>query len=150
MYMKHALIALLMLLTITTQAQDDEVAVKEENVPAAVVQKLRSMYPDVTKTNWTKEKGRYLAAFTTTGHSTTAEYDSKGNWIESEMEITKAELPEAVNNTLNSKYAGYKTFFLVKTSSPKQTFYEISLKGAGDMDVLIDEQGNVLEEDEDD
>lgn len=79
-------------------------------------------------------------------------FDSEGNFLYSESEITVADLPASVTNSLANNYAGFTTEEADKlTLADGSTRYEVELeKGSIEKEVLFDTEGTVIcEQDED-
>lgn len=84
--------------------------------------------------------------YTLDGFNYTSYFDKAGNWLETELEIDKSELPEAISNTIAEKLNDYSIIDieLVKTADD-QIFYEIDLKkGDKIYDILFNDSGKIL------
>lgn len=78
-------------------------------------------------------------------------FDTAGNFLYAETEITMADLPTAVVNSIADHYAGFKTEEPNKFTMADGTIrYEVELeKDKTDKDVLFDSEGGVIcEQDE--
>jgi hypothetical protein len=72
-------------------------------------------------------------------------YTASGDWIATVASIPSNGLPEAVNKTLQSEFAGYTITSVNKENDKNRTAYEIKMeKGEDKMKALIDESGNVM------
>ena len=142
-------IFILSLSTGITLAQDEEVSIKPDDVPKAVIKKLQILYPSQKEVNWSKVKSEFTAEFKINGHSSSVTFDNIGNWIETESETSATDLPEAVINVISKKYSGYTTDYVTKTVSPKTAFYEITFKkGKDKLYIIVNEQGRLIEKEE--
>lgn len=72
-------------------------------------------------------------------------FDSKGNWYSTSWEVRKNELPETVNNTIDSQYGGYlfdDAEYIEKADGT--IYYRIEFEES-DLTVKIDSNGNVIQ-----
>ena len=142
-------IFILSLSTGITLAQDEEVSIKPDDVPKAVLKKLQTLYPSQKEVNWSKVKSEFTAEFKINGHSSSVTFDNTGNWIETESETSAADLPKVVINMISKKYPGYTTDYVTKAVSPKTPLYEITLKkGKDKLYIIVDEQGQLIEKED--
>lgn len=139
--MKCTLVIILGLGTLSLSAQK----LSAEKVPAAVRESFAKAFPAVTQVNWNLEKKDiYEAEFKEGGKSMSANFSSKGEWLETETEIKVADLPKPVADYLSQHYKGVhiKEAAQIKKSSGL-IFYEAEVKGK---DLLFDENGNAVKE----
>lgn len=80
-----------------------------------------------------------------------ANFDTEGNWKETEYEIKNSELPSNIRNILDKNFTDYEISDgeVVETSSGKS--YELELEvGEEELDVTIDPLGNFTKKQESD
>jgi len=121
--------------------------INTEKVPAAVTTAFQSKFTFATKVKWEMEnKTEYEASFDMNGAEMSANFDSYGNWLETETEIKTTTLPIAVLAQLKSDFAGYKIEEASKIESTKNgTCYEAEIeKGLEKYDVLFTVDGKVI------
>ena len=126
------------------QAQDKS---KKVEVPAAVKSALYAKYPKAEKVNWGLEKqGEYEAEFLLNGIESSANFDSKGQFLEFETEIAESELPQAIKGTLQKDFTGYKIDEVAKSTNSKGIVnYEMeATKGKGKFEISFDANGKLL------
>ena len=76
-----------------------------------------------------------------------ATYVTAGQWMETEKDIEMEALPEAVRNTIASKYQDQKLEGISHVESPKGIFYEVDMeKGETSMEVVFSTDGQVIKE----
>ena len=81
------------------------------------------------------------------GKSYSANFDTKGNWAETEYAITVSEIPAVVKTIISKNYASYKIKGTDISETPKGKVYEITfIKGTKSMEVVFDEKGKVIKE----
>ena len=77
-------------------------------VPNAAKSNMGKMFPEVTRISWSHEnRHEFEAEFTWQGSSTSATFDEKGNWKETEQSITADQLPIAVQEALAEGFADF-------------------------------------------
>ncbi len=125
---------------------------KESEVPAPVVKTFKSIYKDITKVEWGKEKdGKYEAEFVVNNIETSATFTEDGVLWETETEIIKSELPKSIPDYISKNYKGYKISEASKIiNAAGATNYEAEIKRLGKhMDLLFDMAGNFLSKEKD-
>lgn len=133
------------------------------NVPEAAKTALAKKFPNAQSVKWSEEKeGKptsviYEAEFKLNGKASSANFNSKGEWQETELTIVKTDLPSEVVKTIESQFAGYKLREMASVETPAGKSFEILMsKGSSKIEVVIDLQGKVIkksdakEEDEED
>lgn len=150
--MKNLGLSLLMGLSVSMMAQTDN------SVPTAVTTAFASRFPNVSKVKWEMEgDGVWEAEFKIKRVEYSASFNAAGEWMETEWEISKRELPEHIKKALNEKFEGCELEEAERFESPNGNGYEveIELKNDEEFEVAISDEGVVLksepssEEDED-
>ncbi len=122
-------------------------------IPKAVMEAFKAKFPDVTDVEWEVESDKYEVEFMMDSKEYEAEFDKEGNWLSTENEISKSEIPEQVINSINTNYEGYdiKEAEFV-TSAEYGELYEVMLEMLDkQIEVAINKEGKVLfTEDNDD
>jgi hypothetical protein len=116
-------------------------------IPSAVKSAFQVKYPKAEKVNWGIEKpGEFEAEFVLNSVESSAVFDSKGQFIESESEIKESELPQAVKATISKDFAGYKLGDIAKATDAKGvvTYEMIANKGKEKFDISFDSNGKLL------
>lgn len=105
---------------------------KENEVPKIIVENFKKKYPNVFVHEWELKKKTmvYEAEFIMKGKSYEAQYTKNGEWIKTERDINKYEIPEPVWDSLNkSQYAKWKIDDLEELSTPKhEIIYKIKVE----------------------
>lgn len=126
------------------QAQEKS---KKVEVPSAVKSAFDAKYPKAEKVNWGIEKqGEYEAEFILNGIEASANFDSKGQFMEFETEIKESELPQTIKTTLAKDFAGYKIGDVAKSTNAKGIVnYEMEAsKGKDKFEISFDANGKLL------
>ena len=122
--------------------------VSEADVPQPVKTAFVKQFPKAEKARWEMEtKTEYEVNFKQGTEDMSATYGTAGQWMETEKDIKASALPEAVRNTLDAKYTGYKVKDLSHVENPKGKFYEADIeKGEKSMEVVFNADGTVFKE----
>jgi len=119
----------------------------DDKVPQEVRTAFAQRFSNASKAKWERENATtFEVNFHENGGKTSASFDPKGTWMETEMEIKEAELPAAVLATLASTYPDHKLseFERVETLADG-TAYEVEVeKGEHTMEVKLSADGRVL------
>jgi hypothetical protein len=129
---------------------NEAVEEKETNAPEKIVTVFNQKFPGATQVEWGSESANeWEAEFSMDGKKMSACFDSLAVWIDTETQITEKELPAAVLNTLNAKYAGYKKGLIEIYESPEIKGFELSLtNGEKSIEVILDNSGRVIQKPE--
>ena len=103
---------------------------KDSDVPEAVKATFAKNFPKAKEVKWSKEgTSEFEAEFEIAEVEQSANFDKTGKWLETETEIKKSELPQAVQATIAKEFAGFTVDETEKVESPgKALLYEIELK----------------------
>ena len=117
-----------------------------KNVPVNVKTAFSQKFAKATDVKWDKEgKTEWEAEFKLDGKSYSANYDLKGEWLETEYAITANEIPAAVKTTIDKDYAGYKMNESEISETAKGKVYEFELvKGKSKVEVAFDINGKLI------
>ncbi|MCP9752467.1 PepSY-like domain-containing protein [Ferruginibacter sp. HRS2-29] len=114
--------------------------VTAEQVPDTIELLFAKKYPKASKTTWMKyepvesddmkmDDQYYYAVFNSEGADYTAWYNNRGEWVKTSTRVTgNANLPDAVNKTINAQYPGYTIVEIDKENDKDMDMYEIELK----------------------
>ncbi len=119
---------------------------QKENVPVKVKTAFEQKFPNATKVKWEKENDtEWEAEFRMNNNEYSANFDNKGNWLETEYEVEMKDIPEAVKSTLDNEFASYEIEVSEVSENAEGTFYEFELeKDETEMEVVIDQSGKVV------
>lgn len=115
--------------------------------PKVVKEAFKSKYPGENDPDWTKDKNEnYEASFKKDGDHFRADFDSEGNWIETEQSIKKKKLPIVIEAKLAVSYDDYEIVEIEKVDHhSKGAFYDVELKKDGEkIDVEFKANGTVI------
>ena len=116
--------------------------VKATKVPEIVTKSLISNYPNAKNVKWDKEENNYEASFENNKTENSVLFNSNGKIIETEVEISTAQLPKSILSYLSKNYKDQKVKEAAKIISEKGIVtYEAEIKGK---DLLFDENGKLL------
>lgn len=118
-----------------------------DKVPTAVITAFNAKFPAAAKIGWEMEnQTEYEAVFRLNRHEVSANFDKDGNWLSTETEIEKSELPAAVQAALKAGFGDYKIEEAYKIESVKEGIsYEVEIeKGKETLEVVFSPDGQVL------
>lgn len=118
---------------------------KPAQVPAAAKATFKAKFPAVTSNTWEKEGDKFEAGFKQGGKTMSAVITPAGELMETETDMTPAQLPAAVRAKLASDYKAYKvTEAATIVTADGQTTYEAEVsKGGKHQDVLFNADGSL-------
>lgn len=125
--------------------------IKNTDVPTAVAEAFFERFPDVKKAAWSKENdSEYEAEFKTKGDEQSANFDTSGNWLETETEIKKSDVPSNLRDLLSKEFPGYEIEEAELTETKdKGTYYEFEIeKDEASYEVSISKDGEILKKEE--
>lgn len=117
-----------------------------KEVPADVKTAFSQKFPDASKVKWSMEsETEWEAEFKMDGKEYSANFDTKGTWLETEYKVEMKDLPDAVKNTLKSEFEGYEIEEIEMVETADGKFYELEIeKDDKEMEILIDLNGKVI------
>ena len=78
-------------------------------IPASVTEAFKEKYPHAIKVEWKDKVTSFAAGFEDDGKQYEARFNSKGEWQETEEQISEEEIPETVKDGLEkSKYSEWE------------------------------------------
>lgn len=105
-------------------------------------------YPDVENVKWKEDSnGSWEAGFEVEGVKYRAEFNTDGEWVETEHKTTFSKLPPEVRSAIELKYNRGDIRDIEGVDSPTHgLFYDVEFqKGGEKMDVMFNLQGKVLD-----
>ena len=135
------LLPILFVFAISVSAQQ-----KSTKVPENVSKAFQTAHPDAKDISWDKEGSNYEANYKENDNSYSVVINSSGNILETESEITTADLPAGVVKYISDNYKGYTLSGAAKIVDNKGTVkFEAEIKsGKTSKDVLFDKDGKPL------
>ena len=101
---------------------------KKHQVPQVVRDAFAAKYPEAQKVNW-EEETDYEAAFRLQGSEMSATFTAHGQWLETEREVKKSELPEAVKSAIKKDFPGYSVEEAERLETPNMPLaFEVELE----------------------
>lgn len=99
-------------------------------IPAEVTDAFKTRYPHAEKVSWKDNLTNFEAQFTLNGYQMNADFNSKGEWLNSERKIKFEELPGAVQDGFSkSKYADWEKNDVVELDKNGDALqYRVSVK----------------------
>lgn len=143
--MKRQILILGTILTIVsaTKAQD----ILQSQVPSVIVNELNKEFPKATDIEWEMKGDLYNAEFEISGNiDHDVWYNSEGKMVKHKEDISKSELPKAINNVLKTEYNSYSIDDLERITENGKVIYKMELESLTktDWDIVFDSNGKVL------
>lgn len=143
--MKNLAIAMALILTMCqTEAQK----LKSSDVPAVVKSSFEKSFT-VSRVAWEKEDANFEASFKADGKEVSVVLDGTGNILETETEIKKGALPQAVLAALANEYKDYEVEEAAKIEAAGVITYEVEVEqGKKTFELIFDATGKLLKKEE--
>jgi hypothetical protein len=109
---------------------------------------FKEKYPDVEAPRWKSESdGGWEAQFSIKGIEYRADFDSEGNWLETEQDVSFSQLPNEVRSAIELKYDPNTIRDIEGVESPTHGFFfDVEFQvGAEKVDVMFDPTGKILD-----
>ncbi|MCO6360465.1 PepSY-like domain-containing protein [Roseivirga pacifica] len=127
----------------TSQAQD----IPYSQVPSIIVNEFNKQFPKAKDVEWEMDGSLYNVDFEI-GWSMDHEvwYNAEGKMVKHKEDISKSELPKAINDRLRTDFKGYSIDDMERITDNDKVVYKMELKALTkqDWDIIIDAAGNVL------
>lgn len=119
---------------------------QNNNVPKKAKKAFMKKFPKAQNANWGKENSNeWEAEFTMNDKNYSANFNSNGKWMETEMEIDNSQAPQMVMKNLKTKYPKAEIKKVYKIKSPKGTSYEVEIENDGqNMEVVFNSRGKMM------
>ena len=117
-----------------------------KDLPAKVKTAFDQKFPGAQKVKWSKEKANeWEVEFKLSGKEYSANYNADGSWMETELEISKKEIPFTVTNALTKEFPGYKVEESVISETATGKVYEFKLKVAEELkEITVNTYGTII------
>ncbi|MFV8225830.1 PepSY-like domain-containing protein [Christiangramia aquimixticola] len=120
---------------------------KSDKVPEAVKITFQKKYPGENDPDWKKDDhGNWESHFKIDGEKYRADFNEDGTWIETENDIKKDNLPEAIKKVLKEKFPDEEITEVERVdNAEKGLFYDVELKRKGkNKDIMFREDGTII------
>ncbi|ADV48324.1 PepSY-like domain-containing protein [Cellulophaga sp. E16_2] len=120
---------------------------QDGKVPKVVKENFNAKYPNENDPDWDIDKNdNFEASFKKDGVHYRADFSPNGNWIETENNIDKKDLPEVIQDIIDTKYEAYKIVEIEEvTHYQKGFFYDVEItKDGNKQDVEFLKSGAII------
>ena len=125
--MKKIIVMLSACLLISLMGYSQEITA--EKVPSAVKEAFAKKFPAVTDVKYQMEKTDYKIAFKDKEVGMSANFNSKGEWLETETIMIESDLPKEVLTSVATNFTGFMITEITKSEGPDNVLnYEMILK----------------------
>ena len=122
----------------------------QKNVPEIVKKEFAKKFSRARAVKWSSEEAyEWEAEFKINATEMSSSFDNNGIWLETEAKINEKDLPAAVEDTLKTKFGGYKHGEISTIENSQMKGIELSLKkGETSLEVVMDNSGKVIKQTE--
>lgn len=117
-----------------------------KQVPQFVKNAFTEKFSQATNVKWDEEKkGEWEAEFKLNGKTYSANYSTKGEWLETEYAVAVTEIPAEVKSAIAKNFPGYqiKESEISETATTKVYEFEL-VKGITKKEVALDSSGKII------
>lgn len=119
--------------------------IPQNEVPSVVLNAFQARYPNATDVEWEKKGEFYHVEYDLGRTDHEVWLDASGKLVKHEEDIPKAQLPDAVKQTVSSQFGKYRIDDTDKIEKDGRTYYKIGLEGSmGDRTIFTDAAGKVI------
>jgi len=142
--MKKIVVLLSACLLISLMGYSQEVT--PEKVPSAVKEAFVKKFPNTTYVKYQMEKKVYEVSFKDKGIGMSANFNSSGEWLETETIMIESDLPKEVLTSVATNFVGFMITEITKVEGPNKVLnYEMNLKkGKEGYEVKFTPKGEIL------
>jgi hypothetical protein len=117
-----------------------------EQVPSAVKDAFAKKFPDATFIKYKMDKKDFEVSFKNKGVGMAANFNSSGEWLETETVMIESDLPKEVKTSIATNFVGFIITEVAKIDGPNNVEnYEVTLKKDKDIkEVKFSPKGEVL------
>lgn len=130
-------------ISLSAQAQD----IPQTQVPSVILNQFNKQFPKATDVEWEKDGNFYSVDFEI-GWNIDHEiwYNAEGKLVKHKEDISKSELPKAVNDRIQADFNGYSIDDLERLTDNGKVIYKMELNALTqtDWDIVIDSEGKVI------
>jgi hypothetical protein len=139
-----------MVFTVAVSLQSCAQKKEEVKVPEKVKTSFNDKFPNAKKVEWEKEKDtEWEAEFKIDGQEFSAKFSSTGEWMETEQEVKKSEVPSAVLDILDQNFTGYEIEEVESVETPSDKSFEFEIEvDEEEFEVMIDSNGTLTKKKE--
>ncbi|QWX82989.1 PepSY-like domain-containing protein [Cellulophaga sp. HaHaR_3_176] len=127
----------------TLQAQD----IPQSQVPSVILNEFNKQFPKATDLEWEMDGNLYNADFEISWNiDHEVWYNTEGKMVKHKEDISKSELPKAVNNRIQADFSDYSIDDLERITDNGKVVFKMELNALTqtDWDIVIDSEGKVI------
>lgn len=133
------------LIKVVNDSDDDHNNFQPVIIPKAITDSINKMYAGATILEFDQEKNGFEVDILHNNIYKDVYFNTENQWISTEWDITKDQVPAIVMNALQaSEYKNYTIDDIDLIEKPEGTFYVFDLEqGDNDVEVTFDSEGNI-------
>lgn len=119
---------------------------QNSDVPDAVKSAFVQRFPDITKVRWEiEDAASWEAEFKLKNVAYSSVFSVQGEWLETEHEIGKSEIPAPIQVILDRDFMGFNLKEAEMAEKPEGNFYELEVgKGEEEWELIFDSVGQLV------
>lgn len=123
------------------------VSCAQDGVSNEVKAAFDKKFPNATAVKWEKENDtEWEAKFKNEGKAYSANFSTKGDWVETEYKVNRKDLPESISALIIKDFPGYKIEGIEKFEKPTSSGYDVEIeKGEEMLELVFDNSGKLIE-----
>jgi hypothetical protein len=112
--------------------------------PKVVLTAFAKQFKEVQNPEWEQEENEWEAEFKLNGVEMSVSFDNSGNWLETETEVKKKDVPADIFKAVNLKFDGWEMEEIERIEKPDFKGYEIALeKEETETEILVTDSGEI-------
>ncbi|MBN2001695.1 PepSY-like domain-containing protein [candidate division KSB1 bacterium] len=113
--------------------------------PKAVMEAFEAKFANAQNVKWEmEEQNKWEADFALDGKEFSVCFDGSGQWLETEQEMTKEDLPDTVLQILSAQFQDFEIEEVESVETPETKGYELGIETGGKaIEVFVDESGKL-------
>lgn len=118
--------------------------IRQSEVPSVVLNAFQSKFSNATDVEWEMKGDLYKVEFEIGKFDHDLWIDKNGKVVKHKEELSKSDLPAAINDKIKTEYKDYRVDDVYKIESDGKVTYEVDLDGnRGDREITFAPDGTV-------
>ena len=139
------LLMALTVVSITAFGQKNNKTIEEKDVPQPVKEALVKKFKGVTADTWEKDSKGYEANFKKDGKKYEVTISESGEWLETEYDVKKGDIPPKAIGYVTTNYKEYKIIDTECEETPEGEFYEVEISNGDEKkELLFNKKGELV------
>ena len=107
----------------------DQLPIKEKNVPQYCIQNFKEKYPEATAVQWLQGDPFFIdVTFVIGTHHYNSTFATSGGWVSTSEKYPVDSLPQQAHDFVEQKFPGAKYIFLYRTDTVSGLRWELTIR----------------------